>query len=340
MRSDAMRAAAPPGGEHDTRPACVIVHDPVPVGAFDGVLAASDSALTDHFLFDGRPHPERFSAAHRRFADTVARFIDRVVHLESLVSDERVRALLRRTPNLVYTRDGAITIPWLPDHYVAGSLRAEIRRPESEIMGHALRRLGLVELLQMPEGVFLEGGDVVPTVVEGRRTLLVGFGPRSSEESLDVLAELLPEHLDQIVGIELASWRLNLDGVLVPVASGAVVVHPPSICRAVRITPSGRDPVDVMELLRDTGMTVVEPTAEESKREACNNLCLGEGHVVAYDLTPRVHARLEEAGIDVARVAGAELIKGTGGPRCMSRPVYRRPGADDAFAGDGRRDTL
>lgn len=312
----------PPGSEHDTRPRCVIVHDPVPAGAFDQLLGATDAELKDRFLFDGRVEPQRFSAAHRHFAGTVARFVDRVIQLESLITDERVRELLERTPNLVYTRDGAITIPWLPDHYVAGRMRAEIRRPESEVMGHALRRLGLVELLQTPPGVFLEGGDVIPVVVEGRRTLLVGFGPRSSEESLDVLSQLMPEHLDEVIGLELAQWRLNLDGVLVPVAPHAFVAHRPSICRAVRITRTGRDALDVVEMLRDTGMTVIEPTAEEAKSEACNNLCLGGGRVVSYDLTPRVHRQLEREGIDVVRVPGAELVKGTGGPRCMSRPVY------------------
>jgi N-dimethylarginine dimethylaminohydrolase len=148
----------------------------------------------------------------------------------------------------------------------------------------------------------------------------------------------MPRHIDEIIGIELASWRLNLDGVLVPVAPRAFVTHRGSICRAVRITGSGRDSVDVVEMLRETGMAVIEPTAEESKREACNNLCVGEGRVVSYDLTPRVHAQFEAAGIEVARVPGHELIKGTGGPRCMSRPVYRPVRAQEA-SGDaaGRR---
>ena len=34
-------------------------------------------------------------------------------------------------------------------------------------------------------------------------------------------------------------------------------------------------------------------------------------------------ARLEEAGIEVVRIAGSELGSGRGGPRCMSCPISR-----------------
>jgi N-dimethylarginine dimethylaminohydrolase len=310
--------------EHDTPPACVIVHDPVSVGAFRGLEAVDDTQLKPRFLFDGRPDSAAFSAAHARFVQAIARFVERVLPLESLVTDQQLRRRLARMPNQVYTRDGALTLPWSPDAFIAGRMRSDIRGDEPEVMRHALGRLGLTELIELPPGVFLEGGDVIPVVLEGRRTLLVGFGPRSSEESLDVLAELIPDHVDELIGLELASGRINLDGVLVPVADDVVVAHPPSVCRAVRITRSGRDRVDVIGMLRDLGTAVVEPTSEESKREASNCLCLGGRRLIAYDLTPRVHAALANLDVDVVTVPGAELIKGTGGPRCMSRPVYRR----------------
>ena len=45
--------------------------------------------------------------------------------------------------------------------------------------------------------------------------------------------------------------------------------------------------------------------------------------VVAYERNVETNARLEDAGIEVVRIAGSELGSGRGGPRCMSCPVAR-----------------
>jgi N-dimethylarginine dimethylaminohydrolase len=59
-------------------------------------------------------------------------------------------------------------------------MRKPVRREEPAVLAGALASLGLRELFSMPVDVFLEGGDVIPLARDGRRTLLVGFGPRTS----------------------------------------------------------------------------------------------------------------------------------------------------------------
>ena len=44
---------------------------------------------------------------------------------------------------------------------------------------------------------------------------------------------------------------------------------------------------------------------------------------VAYERNDETNARLEDAGIEVVRIAGSELGSGRGGPRCMSCPISR-----------------
>ena len=44
---------------------------------------------------------------------------------------------------------------------------------------------------------------------------------------------------------------------------------------------------------------------------------------MAYERNVETNARLEEAGIEVVRIAGSELGSGRGGPRCMSCPISR-----------------
>ena len=50
-----------------------------------------------------------------------------------------------------------------------------------------------------------------------------------------------------------------------------------------------------------------------------------EGHHPAVEQYLETILELEEAGIEVVRIAGSELGSGRGGPRCMSCPISREP---------------
>ena len=72
----------------------------------------------------------------------------------------------------------------------------------------------------------------------------------------------------------------------------------------------------------DTGLDPV--TAEREQWDDGNNtLAIGPRLAVAYERNIETNARLEEAGIEVLRIAGSELGSGRGGPRCMSCPISR-----------------
>jgi arginine deiminase len=72
----------------------------------------------------------------------------------------------------------------------------------------------------------------------------------------------------------------------------------------------------------DTGLDPV--TAEREQWDDGNNtLALAPRVAVAYERNDETNARLEDAGIEVVRIAGSELGSGRGGPRCMSCPVSR-----------------
>ena len=74
----------------------------------------------------------------------------------------------------------------------------------------------------------------------------------------------------------------------------------------------------------DTGLDPV--TAEREQWDDGNNtLALAPRVAVAYERNDETNSRLEEAGIEVVRIAGSELGSGRGGPRCMSCPISREP---------------
>jgi N-dimethylarginine dimethylaminohydrolase len=301
----------------------MLVHDPARTSAFARIASLEPGALADRYLFRDHPNRAAFSREHAALARAIRDAGVEVVELrESLAA--RHRRELDDNPNYVYTRDPAITVPWLPGSFIRGAMRKPVRRKEPDALAAALRALGLRELFAMPADVFLEGGDVIPLVLSGRRTLLVGFGPRTSYAALAVLREqLLPWAVDELVGIELVPERMNLDGALVPVADDTFVIEPSSIVRAFVVEREDEHAVDLGDLLHDAGMTAVEVTrAEAAAAQACNLVCLGARHVVSYDLCSRVVAQLRQRNMDVRTIPATELIKGTGGPRCMTRPLY------------------
>jgi N-dimethylarginine dimethylaminohydrolase len=107
------------------------------------------------------------------------------------------------------------------------------------------------------------------------------------------------------------------------VTNDTLLIEPTSIVQSWLIDQRGETFVDVIRLLADGGMEPIQVTrAEATTMQACNCVCLGNRRVVMYDLCARVAQALEARHIIVFTIPGAELIKGTGGPRCMTRPIY------------------
>jgi len=134
---------------------------------------------------------------------------------------------------------------------------------------------------------------------------------------------LIPDYLDDIIAIKLADYRINLDGGLLPVSSKVVISNQESILDSFLLDKNGQQPINLWKMFNSLGMDIINTTREESMFfQSCNCICLGNGKVVYYNLCSRVKKLLEEYGIEVICIEGTELVKGRGGPRCMSRPIY------------------
>ncbi|MCL1950695.1 MAG: arginine deiminase family protein, partial [Turicibacter sp.] len=57
--------------------------------------------------------------------------------------------------------------------------------------------------------------------------------------------------------------------------------------------------------------------------DGSNTLAVAPGVVMTYDRNYLSNDMLRENGIKVIEVPGSELVRGRGGPRCMSMPVWR-----------------
>jgi arginine deiminase len=245
-------------------------------------------------------------------------------------------------PNLLFTRDSSL---WIDRHVAVTSPNMSARAREASITRaiyrHSPRFAGTPLLYgdndaERPEA-FLEGGDVLllaPGVVA------IGVGERTTPAGAETLAERALAagvvHTVLVVPVEQRRATMHLDTVCTMVDVDAVVMYPPiaNTLIAYIVTADevrGPEPflpaaaramgIDRLRVI-ETGLDPV--TAEREQWDDGNNtLALAPRLVVAYERNVETNARLEDAGIEVVRIAGSELGSGRGGPRCMSCPVAR-----------------
>lgn len=315
--------------EHSVKPHMIIVHDPTPFGAFDDFLSIeNEEAFFSASLFREKPNPQELHRQHAGFVEVLKEHAS-VMYLSEILGDSSLPAFeryLRTNPNHVYTHDAIITIPWIPGGYILGNMRKPIRRDEPIVLAKAAEILGYEEILKIPSDLHLEGGDVMPFWHGGSRILLMGYGPRTAEKTLLYFQQTLIQDgiIDEVIGLNLAAWRLNIDGCFFPVSDDTIVSHPGSIQGGIRLGRGFMSKLDPVSYFKEIGFDIIEATAEESYYlQACNFVCLGAGKFVAYNMTERINEILRSKSFEVIGVEGDELVKGNGGPHCMTRPFYR-----------------
>ncbi len=246
-------------------------------------------------------------------------------------------------PNLLFTRDSSV---WVRDRIAVTSPSMPARRREATLTQAIYRhhpRFAGTEALYAAGQEWLEGGDVL---LLSPGVLAVGVGQRTRASGVEALARRAFQagvaHTVLVVPISQERATMHLDTVCTMVDVDAIVMYPAVADSLVAHTltdaddgpvVSGPEPflvaaakamgIDTLRVI-DTGLDPV--TAEREQWDDGNNtLCVAPRVAVAYERNTETNERLEEAGIEVIRIAGSELGSGRGGPRCMSCPVLREP---------------
>jgi N-dimethylarginine dimethylaminohydrolase len=309
--------------EFSTAPRRILIHDPRDGAALSGM---ADERLAEcNFL--QLPEHGAFAEEFDRLRAAISKYVEVVTLAEVMADDADFRAEADENPNLMFVRDSSITLPWAPDLYIPARLALPSRAREPAIAGRALERLGLRRAFEFCDDEYVEGGDVLPAMDEGKRILLIGFGARTTKAAaLRLALELIPEQLDMIIGLSHDPGLLHLD-------TGFTVLPNRVMLAAAGMFHSGFlidesrslrsiDPIAHAEAM---GFAIVRCEKSDAiAHERCNLLPLGHGHYVAFELPGALKRELEEkAGIAITCVSGAEIAKATGGVHCLTRPVYR-----------------
>jgi N-dimethylarginine dimethylaminohydrolase len=155
---------------------------------------------------------------------------------------------------------------------------------------------------------FFEGGDFW---FLDEATIAHGVVARSDWEGVRAATAILEPLGYSVVGVQLPSRNLHLDMAFNIVAPGVAV------CATEQM------PGFFLRMLKKRRFELIEVPSEGVFKHHCNIQCLGEGRVLTFAGNTAVNDKLTALGLDVVTPELTQILKGGGGPHCMTFPLLR-----------------
>ncbi|WP_331488059.1 arginine deiminase [Caminicella sporogenes] len=250
-------------------------------------------------------------------------------------------------PNLYFTRDpGAV----IGNGLLVNSMKTPARDRETMILRYIYEYHPLFKKEVSPlwydytSPYSIEGGDIL---VLSDEVIAVGCSERTSARAIEILANNLfskDEKIKKVLAIQIPFTRvyMHLDTVFTMIDYDKFTIYPgiENKIKVFELTPNSKDypkvrPMGTLknslkEALKLPSIQLIQSgggdditAAREQWNDSTNTLAIAPGVVVTYDRNEVTNNTLRKHGIEVVEIAGSELVRGRGGPRCMSMPLVR-----------------
>jgi N-dimethylarginine dimethylaminohydrolase len=190
---------------------------------------------------------------------------------------------------------------------IIGRFRHPARQKETEIYEAKLKELGMPVIARCNAGCF-EGGDFW---MIDEHTLAFGLVDRTDEAGVANLREQLSKYGYTVVGVPAPPANLHLDMIFNIVAE------------KVAIAALEQLPYNFIQMLKRRNFTIIDVASELVFKHGCNVQAIGDGRVIAIKNNTVVNDKMKALGLNVIEVDLNQILKGGGGPHCMTYPVQR-----------------
>ncbi len=238
--------------------------------------------------------------------ETVAEFVE----FKRVLEEHGVNVLMPHYVDVqeqIYTRDIGFVIG--RTFFVSGMAKAA-RKSEINGIGHIVAGFSSENVVHIPEGIIIEGGDVI--VDKG--VVYIGVGQRTEGRAVDFIREKLRDSGLRVEPIYIKQFdegedSLHLDCTFMPVGDGYALIYSDAM-------------KNIPESMRDNYRWIVV-TREEQGDLGTNVLSLSPTKVLSRSNSVRLNAEMRKVGIEVIELQFDQAPINGGSFRCCSLPLKR-----------------
>ena len=212
----------------------------------------------------------------------------------------------------IYTHD---PIFMTPNGAVIGNMGKTQRKPETIMMKNYLNEIGVPILGEIINDATLEGGDVIWI---DEKTVAAGLTYRTNNKGIDQLRKILSTISIEVISVDLPHWNgpvdvLHLMSLISPLNENLFLIYKKLL------------PISLLKLLKKLDIKTISIADEDYDSLGCNVLPLSTTKCLITSGNNKTCKIIEENGIEVIEFQASEICyKGSGGPTCLTRPIYRK----------------